>query len=189
MRGLKMTVKIGRQGNILAEKVLYVGPIFSLVQQKIKTPDDLTIQRDVVQHRPAVAMLAMTSDQQVLINVEYRAGTNSENIALPAGLINPGEDVLAAAKRELQEETGYVATNLREMTTVTSSEGFTDEKVTLILADISREMLAAKHFDQDEFVNSQLMPFTKVKELVQQGVIHSAQTVSAIGYYLAFMQK
>ncbi|PWS20818.1 NUDIX hydrolase, partial [Enterococcus faecium] len=67
---------------------------------------------------------------------EYRVGRNAETISLPAGLINAGEDSLTAAARELQEETGYIAHESQIMTQISSSEGFTDETVSLILTHI-----------------------------------------------------
>ncbi|MFD0898213.1 NUDIX hydrolase [Loigolactobacillus binensis] len=184
---LKLT-NAGRRGKLLTEKTLYRGPIFDLVQRHITTPDQITVQRDVILHQPAVAILALTADQQVVVNSEYRAGVDQESIALPAGLINPNEAVLTAAKRELSEETGYVAAKLQELTTVTSSEGFTDERVTLVLATIDAKHRVATHFDADEFVNSQLVPFADLITLIQKGTVQSAQTVAAVSYYLAFCQ-
>ncbi|MFD1317501.1 NUDIX hydrolase [Loigolactobacillus zhaoyuanensis] len=178
----------GQVGQIQTEKHIYHGYIFDLVQRQIKTPDQMTVTRDVILHRPAVAILALTADQQVVINTEYRSGFNQESIALPAGLLNEGENTLAAAPRELSEETGYVAHNLQELTTVASSEGFTDERVTLVLARIDATERVATHFDADEFVNSQLIPLTELVKLIKNGTVQSAQTVAAVSYYLAFCQ-
>lgn len=178
----------GRPGQIKTERQLYHGYIFDLVQRQINTPDEMTVARDVILHRPAVAILALTADDQVVVNSEYRAGVNQESIALPAGLINAHESPLAAAPRELSEETGYVAHNLQVLTTVTSSEGFTDERVTLVLAHIDANERVATHFDADEFVNSQLVPLADLITLIKQGKVQSAQTVAAVSYYLAFIR-
>ena len=78
------------KGTILSETPHYHGPIFDIVTQKIKTPDGLTVKRDLIRHANAVAMLALTHDNRVLINREYRVATNSEVYALPAGLIDAG---------------------------------------------------------------------------------------------------
>jgi ADP-ribose pyrophosphatase len=181
--------QLGKKGEIVSEKAIYQGPIFKLVQQEIQTPDQMTVKRDVVFHKPAVAVLALTPDQKVVVNVEYRAGVNQESLALPAGLLNEGETPLIAAKRELQEETGYVARDLQIMTTVASSEGFTDEKVTLVLAQIETDQKAAKNFDRDEFVTSGLMAYQDLRTRIQTGTVASAQTVSAVGFYELFCRK
>ncbi|CDI57431.1 Protein of unknown function [Lactobacillus helveticus CIRM-BIA 951] len=64
---------------------------------------------------------------------EYRAGVNSDSVSLPAGIVNPGETSEQAAKRELQEEAGYIADTVTKMTRITSSEGFMDQFADLML--------------------------------------------------------
>lgn len=178
----------GTKGEILSSTTSYTGHIFKVTNNQVKTPDGLTIQRDLIKHAPAVALLAITEDDQVLINREYRIGINAEAYALPAGLIDAGETPLQAAKRELEEETGYLAQALTPLCAVRSSEGMTDEVVHLFLASIDTTKRAAKHFDQDEFVTSQLVPLTEVLDAVKDGRIASAQSVSAISYYMAFVR-
>ncbi|WP_225047233.1 NUDIX hydrolase [Lacticaseibacillus kribbianus] len=175
-------------GRILSSREVYTGPIFSVVKQTIDTPDGLRVTRDLIRHAQAVALLAITPDDRVLVNREYRVGVNREAFALPAGLINAGEDVLTAAARELTEETGFVPGALTEMCAVHSSEGMTDELVHLVLARIDPAETTAKHFDQDEFVQSALVPLDEVVAAVKAGQITSAQSVSALGYYLAFVR-
>lgn len=176
------------KGQIQSSSTAYTGHIFKVIKNIVKTPDGLQVDRDLVKHDPAVALLAITSDDQVLINREYRIGINAEAYALPAGLIDAGETPLQAAKRELEEETGYIAQSLTPLCAVRSSEGMTDEVVHLFLASVDRDKHAAKHFDQDEFVTSEFVPLNEVLEAVKDGRIASAQSVSAISYYMAFVR-
>ncbi|WP_125707896.1 NUDIX hydrolase [Lacticaseibacillus porcinae] len=176
------------KGKILSSEISYTGHIFNVTNNQVQTPDGLTVQRDLIEHAPAVALLAITDDDQVLINREYRIGINAEAYALPAGLIDEGETPQQAAKRELEEETGYLAQSLTPLCAVRSSEGMTDEVVHLFLAAVDPEKKAAKHFDQDEFVTSAFVPLKEVLEAVQDGRIASAQSVSAISYYMAFVR-
>lgn len=177
-----------KKGHVLSSRNVYTGHIFSIFQQTIDTPDGLRVERDLIKHAAAVALLAITPDDQVLINREYRVAINAESYAFPAGLINPEESPSHAAKRELEEETGFVAQSLSEMCTVRSSEGMTDENVHLFLAHIDPAKRTNKNFDQDEFVTSQLVPLQEVIDAVQKGIVASAQTVSALCYYLAFVR-
>ncbi|MFC6182349.1 NUDIX hydrolase [Lactiplantibacillus daowaiensis] len=178
--------KAGRAGKILKQEQVYQGPIFNLLKRTIETPDGLRVERDLIDHGNAVTILALTADDQVVLNTEYRVGRNAETISLPAGLINPGEQPLVAATRELQEETGYIAHDSRVMTAITSSEGFTNETVHLILTHIDPTEHGERHFDADEFVNTQLVPLTQVIDLMRAGKLRSAQAVCALNWYLNF---
>ncbi|MCI1985462.1 MAG: NUDIX hydrolase [Lactobacillus sp.] len=176
-------------GRILSSRNIYSGHIFNIVQQTIETPDGLRVERELIKHLPAVALLAITADDQVLVNREYRVGINAEAFALPAGLIDPGETPEAAAKRELEEETGYIAQALQPLCAVRSSEGMTDEVVHLYHATIDPSARTPQHFDRDEFVTSELVPLSEVIAAVKDGRIASAQSVSALSYYMAFVRQ
>ncbi len=172
-------------GIIKSTKTAYAGPIFNIEKQVIETPDGLTVQRDLVDHAPAVVILALTADgQQALIGREYRVGVNREAIALPAGLINPGETPEAAARRELAEETGYAVQELRPLITVTASEGMTNELQHCFVATIDPEKRTEKHFDADEFVTTELVDLTAITAAINDGTITSAQTIATVMYYL-----
>ncbi|AVK63616.1 NUDIX hydrolase [Lactobacillus sp. CBA3606] len=179
---------VGRPGQVLRKQQVYTGPIFNLLKETIQTPDGLTVERDLIDHGDAVTILALTADDQVVLGSEYRVGRNAETISLPAGLINPGEAPLTAAVRELQEEAGYVAHDSQVMTTISSSEGFTNETVSLILTHIDPSERVERHFDADEYVNTQLVPLAKVIELLRTGQLHSAQAVCALTWYLTFIR-
>lgn len=178
--------KVGQKGQILSETKIYEGPIFELVKQEIKTPDDLTVKRDLIRHGSAVNIFAITDDHQIILNEEYRAGVNSDVIALPAGLIDEGETYEEAARREFEEETGYIAKDVKVMTTVTSSDGFTSEKAALILIKFNPDDKGKHHFDSDEFVTNHLVPYEEVLELVKNGIIFSAHSVASIMYFNTF---
>lgn len=175
-------------GKILSSETMYEGPIFDVKKLTIETPDHLTVHRDLITHAPAVAMLALTDDNKVLINREYRVAVNHEVYALPAGLINSGEDVPTAALRELREETGFIGSKPQVMTAIRSSEGMTDEVVSLVLVHIDAAQRTSTDFDKDEYVTSQLVPLGEVIAAVQSGQIQSAQSVAAVAYYQAFIK-
>lgn len=185
----KIFEKAGRPGKVLAQTPVYHGPIFDLVKQTIETPDGLKVERDLINHGNAVTILAITADDRIVLGSEYRVGRNAETISLPAGLINGDEDPLIAAKRELQEETGYIAHDSQVMTSISSSEGFTNETVHLILTHIDPDEHGAKHFDHDEYVNTALVPLPQVIDWLKQGLIHSAQGVCALTWYLNFIRS
>lgn len=172
-------------GRITARETAYHGPIFDVQKLQIKTPDGLSIERDLIDHGPAVVLLALTPDHQsALIAREYRVGVNREAIALPAGLINPGETPEEAAVRELAEETGYVAQSVRHLLTITASEGMTNELQHCFVVTIDPARTTATHFDADEFVTTKVVPLTEIVTAIKTGQITSAQTIATVMTYL-----
>lgn len=174
-------------GKILDRKNVYSGRVFAVDQLHIQTPDGLKVERDLIKTSPTITILAMTANQEVVMTSEYRAGINSDSVSLPAGIVNPGETAEQAAKRELREETGYVAQSVTKMTRITSSEGFMDQFADLMLIGFDPADQVQKHFDKDEFVNSELVPLTQVVEWIKNGKVNTAQAVSAVGYYTMFL--
>ncbi|KRL22391.1 NUDIX hydrolase [Lentilactobacillus kisonensis] len=175
-------------GRILDRKNIYSGRVFAVDQLHIQTPDGLKVERDLIKTDPTITILAITADQQVIMTSEYRAGVNSDSVSLPAGIVNPGETADQAAKRELQEETGYIAQSVTKMTRITSSEGFMDQFADLMLIKFDPIDRVSTHFDQDEFVNSELVPLTQVLQWIKVGKVNTAQAVSTVSYYELFMK-
>ena len=175
-------------GKILDQKNIYTGRVFAVDQLHIQTPDGLKIERDLIKTDPTITILAISPADQVVMSSEYRAGVNSDSVSLPAGIVNPGETSEQAAARELREETGYVAQSVTKMTRITSSEGFMDQFADLMLIKFDPSERVERHFDQDEFVNSQLVPLQQVVDWIREGKVNTAQAVSAIGYYTMFLK-
>ncbi|WP_203651390.1 NUDIX hydrolase [Secundilactobacillus yichangensis] len=176
-----------QEGHIKKHTKQYQGPVFSVEQCEVDTPDGLSVERDLIHTAPTITILALTDDQQVVITSEYRVGINADSLSLPAGIINPGESPEEAAKREFQEETGYLAQSADVMTTVTSSEGFMDQTAALVLVHFNPAMRTHTNFDADEFVTAQLVDLKQVIKWIKVGKISTAQALAAIGYYLLYL--
>ncbi|GAA2984414.1 NUDIX hydrolase [Lentilactobacillus parakefiri] len=175
-------------GKVFDRKNVYTGRVFSVDQLHIQTPDGLKIERDLIKTDPTITILAISPDDQVVMSSEYRAGVNSDSVSLPAGIVNPGETSEQAAARELREETGYVAKSVTKMTRITSSEGFMDQFADLMLIQFDPSERVERHFDKDEFVNSELVPLQQVVDWIHEGKVNTAQAVSSVGYYTMFLK-
>ncbi|MFZ9913950.1 MAG: NUDIX domain-containing protein, partial [Phycisphaerales bacterium] len=101
----------------------------------MRLPDGDVVEREIVGHDDAVAVVAVTDDGDVLLVRQHRQAVGGEVTELPAGTLDvAGEDVLSAAARELAEETGLSAARLEVLTSFWTSVGWTDERVHVVLA-------------------------------------------------------
>lgn len=173
---------------ILKDKKVYTGKIFSVYELEIKTPKGI-MKRQIVRHRNAVAMLILKNIDdhvQVLLTREYRTGTNEVRWAIPAGLIEEKDHTIKdAAIREAEEETGVDIDpkHVHFITKTNSSEGFTDEfiylfKLELTDSDIQNDALI--HFDSDEYIEKKWFDFDEVIQLMTENEFYSAPTVIAL---------
>ena len=126
-------------------------------------------------HRGAVAIVALTETGKIALVRQYRTSLDRVTVEIPAGKLDPGEEPLECAKRELKEETGFVAGRIAYLTTIASSCGFSDELIHIYLAtQLSFE--GAKP-DEDEFLNVDLVPVNELVDAVLDGKIEDSKTV------------
>ncbi|MFI5720232.1 NUDIX domain-containing protein [Nocardia sp. NPDC051750] len=116
-------------------RVVYSGAIVALRLDQVEMPDGRVAEREVVEHHGAVAVVAVDDEGRVVLIRQYRHPLGERLLELPAGLIDiAGEDPLAAARRELAEETGLAAREWSVLVDVALSPGFTDEALRVYLA-------------------------------------------------------
>ncbi|NGE24615.1 ADP compounds hydrolase NudE, partial [Klebsiella pneumoniae] len=113
----------------------------------------------------AVMIVAMIDEDHALLVEEYCGGTDEYELSLPKGLIEPGEDVLAAADRELKEEAGYGARQLEHITELSLSPGYMSQKIQVVLAtDLYEERLEG---DEPEPMRVERVNLRELSQLAQ----------------------
>ncbi len=160
---------------IVGEQPLFSGLIFNVARIDATLPSGAPAQRDIVRHPGAVAVLAVTEHGEIYLVRQYRVALDRVTVEIPAGKLDPGEDPLAAARRELAEETGLEAASMARILTIATSVGFSDELIHLYLATgLTR---GAAHPDEDEFLNVDVVPVADFVDAVLDGQVEDAKTV------------
>ncbi|MDF0120912.1 NUDIX hydrolase [Staphylococcus pseudintermedius] len=166
----------------ISKESIYKGKIIEVEKHKVSLPNNETAYREVVKHNGAVAICALTPDQQVILVKQYRKALEQELLEIPAGKLEPGEDRESAAMRELEEETGYKAKKLTLIGEVYGTPGFSNEKISVYFAD---NLVEGKvNLDEDEFVEKVLYSLEDVKKAVEARTIEDAKTFIAFQHLL-----
>jgi ADP-ribose diphosphatase len=166
---------------ILSSRTVYRGPVFSVTTDDVEEPNGVRARRDVIHHSGSVVVLPVddsTSIPRVLLERQYRHAATDYLWELPAGRIDPGEQALKAARRELLEETGYTAAKWRRIFKFYASPGFVAETMSVFLATGLRPGKAQP--EADEVIHIRMVPLPAAVRMVLRGTIRDAKTISSV---------
>lgn len=166
---------------ILGKEKIYSGNIFELFKYKMLLPNGKEVVRDIIEHNGAAAIVAVTSSGDLVMVRQYRNGSDSLMLELPAGKLDLGEDIQECALRELEEETGYRANKIRPMFKTYPVSAYCTEQITLFLAE-DLEPGEPKP-DTDEFVEVELHSLPNLLTMIDNGEITDMKTISGLLYY------
>ncbi|HWB33087.1 MAG TPA: NUDIX hydrolase [Acidobacteriaceae bacterium] len=171
---------------VISSKLSFKGRVFNVYTDSIIEPNGHRTTKDVIRHNGSVVILAVDesvnpADPDVILERQYRHAVGQMLIELPAGTRDPGEPPLAAAKREMIEETGYRAKRWTMLLRYFASPGFLAEWMQIYLA---RDLKADEaHPELDEQIEIIRMPLSKAMQLVREGKIHDGKTLVALSLY------
>lgn len=171
---------------VLSSKVVYNGPLFRVVQDKVVEPGSKQAIRDVVRHNGSAVILAVDTskskkDPWIVMERQYRHAAGRYLWELPAGKLELGEDPLTGAQRELEEETGYRARKWRPLVEYFASPGFLGESMNVYLAE--GLTLGEATPEEDEEIEIRLVKLSEVLKAIYKGEIMDGKTLSAVLYY------
>jgi ADP-ribose pyrophosphatase len=159
----------------LDSELVYEGNFMRVHKDSVLLPDGAVSTREYIAHPGAVAVLAMLDNGNLVMERQYRYAPQREFIELPAGKIDHGEDILVCAKRELLEETGYVAKEWIHLTTAWPCIGYADERMEYFLArGLSHQ---GRKLDDGEFLEVLELPLSEAIEWIRQGKINESKTI------------
>ena len=158
---------------------IFDGVILHVFRDTVSLPNGNPATREVIRHVGAVGVIPMTDDGKVIIERQFRYPLNQVITEIPAGKLDSfTEDRLSAAKRELEEETGYTAKEWLELGDYYPAAAYCDERITLYLARGLE--LGQRHLDEDEFLNFEAVPLSELVEAVMGGRITDGKTQVAV---------
>ena len=171
---------------LLSSEVVYQGPLFRVLHDKLIEPGGRPSERDVIRHNGSVVILAIDSSKSkknpwIVVERQYRHAAQQFLWELPAGKLDAGEDALTGAKRELAEETGYSAKKWKPLVEYYASPGFLGESMKVFVA----EGLVAgdAHPEADEQIEFRLVKLSEVLKMIAKGAILDGKTLSSVLLY------
>lgn len=163
---------------LLASETVFSGKLLQVHRDRVSLPDGTTGLREYIRHPGAVVVIAQLPGGELIFERQFRYPCGRVFIELPAGKIDPGEDIALCARRELLEETGYVAQNWRHLGVMHPCIGYSDERIEIFLATgLSHE--GACH-DEGEFLEVFTLPLAEAQAAVFDGRITDAKTITAL---------
>lgn len=170
-----------KSSKVISTRTAFRGPVFTVTRDEVVEPSGVKVIRDTVRHSGSVVVLAIDrsdGEPRILLVRQYRYPADAYIWELPAGRIDEGENPLAAAKRELIEETGYRAKKWKKAMTFYSSPGFLDEQMWLYLAEDLEAGEAQP--EADEFITLRFVSASSVLEQIRRGAIRDAKTIAGV---------
>ena len=162
----------------ISSKPIYKGKVISLQVDTVTLPNGGTSTREIVRHPGGVSVLALL-DGKMLVVEQYRKPLGKSQIEIPAGKLDKdGEDPLAAAKRELEEETGYRSDHLTYICSYYTSPGFADEIMHMYFTDQLEK--SEMKLDEDEFLVCEAITLEEAQRYIREGRISDAKTIKAV---------
>jgi ADP-ribose pyrophosphatase len=167
-------------------ETIYQAKVFRLCRETVTLPNGVTTTVDVIHHPGSSAVVPLLADGRVVMIRQYRHSLRRFLWEIPAGTLNPGEDYLQCARRELVEEVGYQAHHFEELTEILSAPGYSDERIQIFLARNLEHV--PQNLDKDEVLEVVPLPLNETLAMIRDGEIQDALTVIGLLLLSAHVQ-
>jgi ADP-ribose pyrophosphatase len=157
---------------------IYTGKVFKLRQDQVRMPEGQIAELDIIEHHGAVVIVPVDEEGQIWFIRQYRHPTGGVLLEMPAGTLEPDEDIETCALREVREEIGMSAGSLRKIGEFYIAPGYSTEYIHIFLAkDLKPDPLPG---DVDELITVQKIPSQQAYQMAARGEIHDAKTLAAL---------
>lgn len=162
----------------LSRRHLYQGRVVGLRLDEVRLPDGRTTTREIVEHGASVGVVAVDGEGQAILVRQYRHAVGETLLEIVAGGVDDGEDIETAARRELEEETGYRAGKLQPLFQAYLSPGYGTELMYFFLA--TELTPGPQRPAPDESIEVVRLPLAQVPELIRRGDIRDGKSVAGL---------
>lgn len=161
----------------ILSRILYNGNFIQLIQEKYRLPNNKIITREKIvknNNKDSVIIIAITPDNKLLLVAQNRVIGNA-SIEFPSGYIEEGETIIEGAKRELQEETGYVGTNFKIIDQYSPLVSIDNSTIFIVVA-YNCEKKYPQNLSDNEYIKYEIFTYEEVEELIDNNLINSGGT-------------
>lgn len=183
--GLKKAM--GRRAKVLSSRVVFRGSVFDVRRDRVLEPGGVEVTRDVVVHYGSVVLLPVLDDGRVLLVRQYRYATGQFLWELVAGRIERGESAARAARRELEEETGYRGRRFRRLIDFFPTPGFVSERMVTYVVEGLKPGSGLARPDADERISTAAFSLSGLERRIRTGSIRDGKTIAGLLYYSRFL--
>lgn len=171
----------------VGRELKHKGAIIDVYTDHMEISNGNKAEWDFIGHKGAAAIVAEDENGCILMVKQYRNALDKETLEIPAGGLNPGEDMQTCAMRELEEETGYRTTHSEHLLDLYTTVAFCNEKIGIYYTD---EIIKSEQkLDEDESVEVLRYPLDELVQMVFDGKIEDGKTISAIMAYKVLKEK
>ena len=157
---------------------IHQGKVFELIRENITLENGTTTDVEFIEHPGAAAIIPFLDENRIVLLKQYRHALKKYIWEIPAGTLDPQEEIISCAKRELIEETGYSASGWQMLGEITPVPGYSDERIHIYLA--TELQPAEQHLDADEVIQVQEVKFNKALEMIGNGEIQDAKSIAGL---------
>ena len=157
-----------------SSEVIFHGKVFDTIVKTVSLPDGRAAKREIVLHHGGACVLPVDDDLNCYMVRQFRSPFEKILLEAPAGKLEPGEDPLVCAERELREETGFEASDIISFGGMIASPGYDSEVIWLFMAKGLKQL--GQRLDEGEFLNVEKIPLVTLLEMAENGQISDSKT-------------